>query len=367
MTKILIIEDDPVMREFVSFILSSAGYTAIEAADAQIGLELCRRHLPQLIISDIVMEGIDGYSAVAALREDPAAATVPIILMTANKDANGMRRGMALGADDFLYKPFSAAALLASVETQQRKQAMFKQHAERAMQDLRSNINMAFPHELNTPLNGILGCAEILKAGAEDLKPAEIVEMADCITVSAQRMQRLTDQFLTYMQTEATAADPTQQAILKAARTPAATTLIEEVARGVAELYDRAADLRIEIEQRICLEILNENLRRIAEQLTQNAFRFSKKGSSVRISGERVGAHFSLKIRDHGRGMVASQITHVGAYAQFDRKVHAHEGLGLGLTIARRLTELHGGELLIESVPNEGTTVEVRLTVSDSS
>jgi signal transduction histidine kinase len=68
-----------------------------------------------------------------------------------------------------------------------------------------------------------------------------------------------------------------------------------------------------------------------------------------------------LKVDDLGRGFSTDQITKVGAYMQFDRKMHEQQGLGLGLSIAKRLTELHGGALVIESRKGEGTTITVRL------
>src|SRR4051794_38813923 len=112
MKDILVIEDDKLMRQFVAEILASAGYAVIEAADANAGVDLGRRRLPQLILCDVMMSGMDGYGAVTALRAEPALAAVPIILMTAFADVSCMRKGMASGADDFLAKPFSADSLL---------------------------------------------------------------------------------------------------------------------------------------------------------------------------------------------------------------------------------------------------------------
>jgi len=71
--------------------------------------------------------------------------------------------------------------------------------------------------------------------------------------------------------------------------------------------------------------------------------------------------NFILRVRDHGRGMKAEHIAEIGAYMQFERKVHEQQGSGLGLTVAKRLTELHGGELTIQSEIGVGTTVELKL------
>jgi len=349
------------MRQFVAEILTTGGYSVIEAGDAKTGVELGRRRLPQLILCDVVMSGMDGYGAVTALRSEPALEAVPIILMTAFADVVGMRKGMASGADDFLAKPFSAEALLSAVESQRRKRAIWKQQAERAMTDLRMNINMAFPHELNTPLNGILGCAELLKLGAESMKPAEIREMADCISESARRLHNLTEHFLAFAHLELIAHDPGEQKRLSAARVERPRINVSRVAKTLSAQFSREKDLQLEIKDSAAVAISGEYLNRVVEELVSNAFKFSKPGTPVKVTGVSSTKEFVLTIVDYGRGMMPAQIANVGAYAQFDRKIHAHEGLGLGLIIAKRIASMHAGRLRIESLPGASTFVEVTL------
>jgi two-component system sensor histidine kinase/response regulator len=361
MKDILVIEDDKLMRQFVAEILASAGYAVIEAADANAGVELGRRRLPQLVLCDVMMSGMDGYGAVTALRAEPALAAVPIILMTAFADVSCMRKGMASGADDFLAKPFSADSLLSAVECQRRKRAAWKQQAERAITDLRMNINMAFPHELNTPLNGILGCAELLKSGAESMKPEEVLEMANCISESARRLHSLTEHFLAFAHLELIAHDPAEQKRVSAARVERPRIIISRVAKAMSVQFSREKDLQLEIKDSAAVAISGEYLNRVVEELVSNAFKFSKAGTPVKITGASSAKAFSLSVLDYGRGMTSVQIGNVGAYAQFDRKIHAHEGLGLGLIIAKRIAAIHAGSLRIESLPGASTFVEVSL------
>lgn len=93
----------------------------------------------------------------------------------------------------------------------------------------------------------------------------------------------------------------------------------------------------------------------------QNAFKFSTAGSRVVVVLAQSPNGTALAVTDHGRGLETEHITRVGAYMQFDRKLQEQQGLGLGLTIARRLTELHGGTLSIQSQRGGGTTVTVSL------
>jgi signal transduction histidine kinase len=98
---------------------------------------------------------------------------------------------------------------------------------------------------------------------------------------------------------------------------------------------------------------------KLIKELVHNAFKFSEARTPVRIGGRRNGQAYTVSVQDQGRGMTAEQIADVGAYLQFERARHEQQGQGLGLTIARRLAELHRGQLSIESVPGQQTVVRV--------
>ena len=131
--------------------------------------------------------------------------------------------------------------------------------------------------------------------------------------------------------------------------------------RAQAQLASRPDDLVLELADRPA-PMSEEYLAKIVDELVQNAFKFSQSGASVTIAyGESVPAGITLAVTDRGRGFSTEHITKVGAYMQFDRKMHEQQGLGLGLSIAKRLTELHGGTLTIQSGHDDATTVTVRL------
>lgn len=159
-------------------VLKLKGYEVIDADNGVTALKLARAALPDLVISDINMPKADGYAALAELRKDPTTAAIPLILMTGESDAAGMRKGMELGADNFLSKPFGMNALLKAVEARLKKQDVVKQTAEKRLAELRANLSLMLPHELNTPLVGILGYGEIISTCADSLQPAELARWA---------------------------------------------------------------------------------------------------------------------------------------------------------------------------------------------
>lgn len=117
MTKILIIEDNEGVREEIVDILRYAGYDVRDAENGRLGLELVAQWVPDLVVCDLMMPELDGYATLAAMRADPASATIPFLCLTARGEQRDMQKAMALGADDYLRKPFTTDELLAALES----------------------------------------------------------------------------------------------------------------------------------------------------------------------------------------------------------------------------------------------------------
>jgi two-component system sensor histidine kinase/response regulator len=360
MKKILVIDDEEWLRDMVKLALMDRGYAVIEAENGAAGIELARRELPDLILCDVRMERVDGYLTLATLREEPATASIPFILITGMADAAGMRHGMELGADDYLPKPFTIDGLYAAVDARLKKAQATREEAEKKLSDLRDNISLMLPHEMRTPLNGILGFGELLATSSDPLPPEEIAEMGKAIYDSGKRLERLVENFLVYVQLEVAAGDPHKSGDLRGARVTDAGRVVAEKAGAVAENEGRSADLKLELAT-ASAPISEEYLGRLTEELVQNAFKFSRPGSPVMVCLSGSAAGVALSFNDRGRGLSADQIARIGAYMQFDRRSHEQQGAGLGLIIAKRITELHGGTFTITSDPDRGTTVTVKL------
>jgi len=267
---------------------------------------------------------------------------------------------MELGADDYLAKPFTTDALYAAVEARLKKAQTVRDEAERKLAHLRDNISLMMPHEMRTPLNGILSNAELLAHSAGTLKSAEIAEIGQDIYKSSQRLERLIENFLIYAQLELIAADPQNVNALRIGNTDHADSLIRERAAAQASQAGRAKDLSIQVSD-VSVPMSAEYLAKITEELVQNAFKFSDPGTPVSITLREVYNTVVLSISNQGRGFSTEQIAQIGAYMQFERKINEQQGLGLGLTIAKRLVELHGGAFSIEGRKGEGATVIAKL------
>jgi signal transduction histidine kinase len=360
MKRVLVVDDDEMYRKMVVSNLKQAGLSVLETSDGAKAIGLAQTNHIDLIICDVMMDKLDGFGVLERLHMDPSTCTIPFIFMTGLSDKESMRKGMTCGADDFLVKPFTATELMSAVEARLIKHQEMGDEAERKLAQLRTSISLALPHELCTPLTAILGFSEVVADENNGLSLAEIAYMGKSINESGLRLQRIVENFLIYAQIELIASDSRKVEVLRKCRLLDGSELIKLLSRKKAESYKRLADLTLELTEGPAA-ISGQYLTKICEELLDNAFKFSDAGTEVRVSTSNDRDEFILSIKDHGEGLSRQQVANVGAYMQFERKFYEHKGTGLGLTIAKRLTELHGGRMDIEVTTGHGTTVLVFL------
>lgn len=126
MKKILFIEDDTVVRENTAELLELSDYNVITGANGKIGVALAKKELPDIIICDIMMPELDGYGVLQALAEDETTQHIPFIFLSAKTEHKDIRKGMDLGADDYLTKPFEEEELLSAIESRLAKVAILQ-------------------------------------------------------------------------------------------------------------------------------------------------------------------------------------------------------------------------------------------------
>ncbi|MBW4443721.1 MAG: response regulator [Plectolyngbya sp. WJT66-NPBG17] len=131
MKTILVIEDEQTVRESILDLLEAEGFHGIGGENGDIGVKLAHEHHPDLILCDVTMPELDGFSVLAQLRKSPDTAGIPFIFLSARSTKSDQRQGMELGADDYLTKPCTATDLLGAVSGRLAKYAAM---AERYLQ-----------------------------------------------------------------------------------------------------------------------------------------------------------------------------------------------------------------------------------------
>ncbi len=365
--KILVIEDIYYLRNDVMDLLRFEGFDVRGAENGLVGVQVARDYMPDLIVCDIMMPEMDGYEVLEVLRSERETSTIPFIFLTAKTDRIDVRQGMGKGADDYVTKPFLGHELMETIRMQLRKQAERREKEKAALDALRENISTALPHELRTPLNTIIGFSDMLTMEASEISPPVITEWAQHINLAALRLYRLVENYLTYVRIETLAREPHRTSTLHTQRSESAAATVEYQAMMRAQQVQREADLHLSADVSGAVVVGEQDLAKIVDELLDNAFKFSEPGQPVALNlqVEPDGKMLLITVTDRGRGMTREQIAAVGAYMQFERWFYEQQGSGLGLVIARRLTELYQGTLTMQSTVNEGTTVTVRLPMAN--
>lgn len=357
---ILLIEDEYAIRQTLQDLLEIHGHAVTAAADGIEGVRLAAQR-PDLILCDIGMPGLDGYQVLTAVRQLPHGHEIPFIFLTARADRDDQRRGMALGADDYITKPFTEREIMDAINARVRRQQPLRDRLEQVLAARRREVDADWSHELMTPLNGILGGLELIESEADALQPGELKGLLALIRGGAERQLALSRKLVMYYELERLKSAPATVA-------PGccdAPEAVSAAANRAAREEKRADDLLVRCEPGRVRSAEAHLLAAVAE-LVGNGFRFSRPGQPVVVTGRRLGDRYRIEIVDQGPGMTAEQRAQAAAFTQFGRHQREQQGLGLGLAIARMVAEIAGGRLLLEPAgPGEsGLRVTLELPVA---
>jgi PAS domain S-box-containing protein len=372
---ILLVDDNADMREYLTRILSE--HVHVEAfADGASALAAVQERVPDLVLTDVMMPGLDGFELLRALRTNPRTREVPIILLSARAGEEAVIEGLEAGADDYLIKPFSAQELVSRVNghlqmAQLRLEALYQ---ERTLNRRKDELLSTVSHELNTPLVAILGWTRLLRANPPNqsmlMKALETIERN--ATLQAKLVQDLLDmsritagklrlklepvELESVIETAIATVSPTAQAkglnlVWPGITTQSSTPRQEPIFDSVVVMGDR------------------DRLQQILYNLLTNAIKFTPELGNINVELSVVEGEDTsdasiavISITDTGIGISAEFLPDVFEYFRQAEHPDSAKGLGLGLAIARHLVELHGGTIQAESAGlDRGATFTIKL------
>lgn len=365
MKRILVIDDDNQMKSNLKEVLELLNFNPIIAQNSLEGINLAQKTLPDLIICDVSMPQVNGYEVLKILKENPATVNIPFIFLTGKCNIEDMRMGMNHGADDYLIKPFTMDDLELAISTRLKRKELINQEIETKLEELRYNISAYIPHELNTPLNGIIGSAQLLQNFAGQLDEQQIKEMGDIIFSSGQRLHNTIKNFLLYCELQVICDNPEKRQQFKEKRSYCnPKSILTEVSTALAEKSERKKDLKFDLVDKN-IRISETHFHKIVTELVDNALKFSRVNTPIEIFSEIRESMYHLHVVDYGRGMSEEDIKNIGGYMQFGREKYEQQGLGLGLVIAQKIADLYDAQLILDSILNEKTTITLVVPLVD--
>jgi signal transduction histidine kinase len=352
--RILVADDNADMRDYLRRLL--AGRWEVEAvADGQAALDAVRERVPDLILSDVMMPGLDGFALLRELRSDPRTRAIPVVLLSARAGEESAIEGLEAGADDYLVKPFSARELLARVRTQ-LEMARVRQGAEEKERLLveaeeanrtKSEFLATMSHELRTPLNAILGYVDLMQMGVPAPLPQAVQPQAARIQASARHLLHLIDEVLSFSRIEAGREVLDVEAVNLRELVQEAAIFIEPLAAPKGLRFDVDAE-----RAPVSVETDPRKVRQILINLLGNAVKFTEHGH-VSLTVEQEDGAVVFRVRDTGIGIAPEHRERLfEAFWQVDQsRTRTASGTGLGLSVSRKLAQLLGAILRWRACP----------------
>lgn len=307
----------------------------------------------------------NGLELLQPLQTERQIFKVPLILLGNSYNRLQHRQAMEMGADDILFLPYSLSDIKAAIAIKLQKKQALLQETQTELQQLRHNITTYLPHEMRTALTGIIAASELLFR-QDTLEPPFVKEMLYYINVSGKRLSRLIHNFLLYSELQLIAKDTVKIAKLQKKQTSKTNNAIAKIVSRYSKKYSRQTDFILNLEN-ASVQISHDYLNKLIAELVDNACKFSSCGTPIEITSKIADNRLLIAIANNGRGMTPEQIANIGLGIQFDRIIYEQQGFGLGLILAQKIAQLHGGTLAIDSIVNQKTNVSVTLPLAANS
>jgi len=351
--RILIVDDNDANRELAAATLEGEDYELELCSSGAGAIAAFQARAPDCILLDIRMPGMTGIEACEKIRTLPGGVETPVVFLTAQRDVDTFDAASKVGGDDFLTKPFRPTELVLRVQAALRLRRLNAENREyyelaRRQRDdlmrltLQKERLMAFVvHDLKNPVANVDLSAQLLQRDKE--LPARMRGTVDTIRQEVHSLMRLITNLLDISKSEEGKLAPVRTTV----------NLVALVAEVLETQAPSARDRGVTLEQSVEARELSADpdlLRRILENLVDNALRHAPEGSVVRVSATEQAGATELRVADAGSGIPEAMRERIfDPFMQLDGQTRTRSGRGLGLTFCRLAVEAHGGTIDVVS------------------
>ncbi len=363
---VLVVEDTPDVIRMIRLTLHH-DFRVLAATNGAQGLELARKHRPSIVVTDLMMPGMDGLELTAHLRADPQLSHIPIVMLTARNEVESRIAGLQGGVDAYLGKPFSTKELTSTVRSLVRHQERTADLVLTQKMDSIESIAGGLAHEIGNPLNYVKNALAMVQRDTERLLAAVQQGPGDA-SLDAPALERRTKKLFGVAESGVRRIAATVELMMRysrngysrseqphdvyAATREALGVLLPSIGKPLSVVTDFTGEP--------WLSCVPEELNQVISNLIQNAAEAVPADTGrLELRGWNEGAELCLSVRDNGAGISPENLSKV--FNAFFSTKDAGAGMGLGLTIAQRVARSLGGSVGVQSELGVGTVFTLRV------
>ncbi len=372
MVNILVIEDEPILREEIVEWLILEGSNAFSASDGRIGVDAALSHLPDLIVCDILMPEVDGYNVLLEVHAHPATVNIPFIFLTAKVAQDEIRKGMDLGADDYITKPFTRLTLLHAIEARLAKkklqtvahqQAITQlQHALTQASDhniLKAKLLAMFSHDFANSLTSILMVSSLLSNHIDLMDTNRRQTQISRIESSVHFLLHMLDDLLVIAQVETGTFNQTPAFI-------PVQPFLQRLQSDCRTIYGDRCQLQLESQNKEIVGIDPRLLHLIASNLITHAIKVSPKGSMISFVLDGRPTECVITVYDQDPNFRTLEQKRFFTALQQPSTVDTIAILGLDLAVVKEAVAFYGGSIQLNDQREAGATITVIIPILES-
>lgn len=368
---VLIVDDTEPNVRLLAHVVKKEGYEVMAAFSGSDALSLIEKRKPDIILLDVMMPEMNGFEVCEYLKDHEEYKDIPVIFLSALSETDSKVQGFNVGGVDYITKPFQREEVLARIDLhvklrklqaelsnkveqlKQREESLEKLNAEK------DELMRIVGHDFRNPVTGIMGLAGFLEDNIENIDVSEQSDILGIIKGSGQKLLNLVNGLLNKEEKASISELILQELDLR-------TTILDIIDLHRPTAVNKGIIIEKELQEMSRKTVDKHKIEQILSNLLSNALKFTLEGGTIFVKlkeAEDSNGAIDLTVEDSGMGIPKEQLDEIWDSSQ--KKIRygtsGEKGSGMGLDLVKKFTNLHGGEVTVDSVEGEGTTFTVRL------
>jgi len=359
---VLVVDDNPRNVQIIALILKELNYKIIIAVNGKNAIEMVNRMRPDLVLMDVMMQGMDGFEACKTIKSDPANENIPVIFLTALSEKINIVKGFEAGGVDYITKPFNKEELISRIKTHlelkfTRDELQKTTQHLGDLNEIKDKMFSVIGHDLRSPIGSIKMTLDLLICNQMNMKDAEFMETINLLNQTSDEVFSLLENLLGWAKSQSgNIKIQTEKLNLK--QLTSSLYLLHK-----SNIHLKKIKFENHIDDEIAIQADQNTLMTILRNLLSNAIKFTPEGGNIKFLANQRGKMVDITVVDNGIGIPAGNLSKLFDEKQFltTYGTNNEAGSGLGLILCQSFAHYNNGQIRVESEHGKGSKFIVEM------